>query len=32
MQNAEWILLPQAVSDFCAGRLSVSGAIVTRQE
>ena len=32
MQQAEWILLPQAVSDFCAGRLSVSGAIVTRQE
>ena len=26
------ILLPQAVSDFCAGRLSVNGAIVTRQE
>ena len=32
MEQAEWILLPQAVSDFCAGRLSVSGAIVTRQE
>ena len=32
MQQAEWILLPQAVSDFCAGRLSVNGAIVTRQE
>ena len=28
MQNAEWILLPQAVSDFCAGRLRVDGAIV----
>ena len=32
MQNAEWILLPQAVSDFCAGRLSVNGAIFTSQE
>ena len=32
MEQAEWILLPQAVSDFCAGRLSVNGAIVTRQE
>lgn len=31
MQNAEWILLPQAVSDFCAGRLSVHGAWVTRK-
>ena len=28
MQNAEWILLPQAVYDFCAGRLRVDGAIV----
>ena len=28
MQNAKWILLPQAVSDFCAGRLRVDGAIV----
>ena len=28
LQNAEWILLPQAVSDFCAGRLRVDGAIV----
>ena len=28
MQNAGWILLPQAVSDFCAGRLRVDGAIV----
>lgn len=28
MQNAEWILLPQAVSDFCASRLRVDGAIV----
>lgn len=31
MQNAEWILLPQAVSDFCAGRLHVNGAWVTRK-
>ena len=28
LQNAEWILLPQAVSDFCAGRLRGDGAIV----
>lgn len=28
MENAEWLLLPQAVSDFCAGRLHVSGAHV----
>lgn len=26
MREAEWLLLPQAVSDFCAGRLSVHGA------
>lgn len=31
MREAEWILLPQAVSDFCAGRLSVHGAWVTRK-
>ncbi len=31
MQNAEWILLPKAVSDFCAGRLHVNGAWVTRK-
>lgn len=31
MQNAEWILLPQAVSDFCAGRLSVHGAWVAKK-
>ena len=31
MQKAEWILLPQAVSDFCAGRLSVHGAWVSRK-
>ena len=29
---AEWILLPQAVSDFCAGRLTVRGAWVARKE
>lgn len=28
MRQAEWILLPQAVSDFCAGRLSVEGTVV----
>lgn len=28
MQNAEWLILPQAVSDFCAGRLHVRGARV----
>ena len=31
MREAEWILLPQAVSDFCAGRLSVHGAWVARK-
>lgn len=31
MEQAEWILLPQAVSDFCAGRLHVNGAWVTRK-
>lgn len=31
MQNAEWILLPQAVSDFCAGRLCVHGAWVAKK-
>ena len=32
MEQAEWILLPQAVSDFCAGRLPVRGAWVARKE
>ena len=32
MEQAEWILLPQAVSDFCAGRLTVRGAWVARKE
>lgn len=32
MEQAEWILLPQAVSDFCAGRLTVHGAWVARTE
>lgn len=31
MEQVEWILLPQAVSDFCAGRLHVNGAWVTRK-
>lgn len=31
MEQAEWILLPQAVSDFCAGRLTVNGAWVSRK-
>ena len=31
MREAEWILLPQAVSDFCAGRLSVHGAWVAKK-
>ena len=31
MEQAEWILLPQAVSDFCAGRLQVQGAWVARK-
>ena len=29
MEQAEWQLLPEAVSLFCAGRLSVNGAVVT---
>lgn len=29
MEQAEWQLLPKAVSLFCAGRLSVDGAVVT---
>ena len=32
MEQAEWILLPQAVSDFCAGRLTVNGTWVSRKE
>ena len=32
MEQAERILLPQAVSDFCAGRLTVRGAWVARKE
>ncbi|MDY3619415.1 phosphoribosylglycinamide formyltransferase [Agathobaculum sp.] len=28
MTEAEWVLLPHAVSDFCAGRLTVDGAVV----
>ena len=31
MVEAEWKLLPQAVSDFCAGRLTVDGASVRRK-
>ena len=31
MVEAEWKLLPQAVSDFCAGRLVVDGATVRRK-
>ncbi len=31
MAEAEWLLLPQAVSDFCAGRLSVQGTWVARK-
>ena len=31
MEQAEWIILPQAVSDFCAGRLTVNGAWVSRK-
>ncbi len=31
MQQAEWLLLPQAVSDFCAGRLRVDGAVVIKE-
>ena len=30
MRQAEWLLLPQAVSDFCAGRLRVDGTTVTK--
>ena len=29
MEQAEWIILPKAVSLFCQGRLSVEGRIVT---
>lgn len=29
MEQAEWKLLPEAVSLFCSGRLSVNGAVVT---
>lgn len=32
MEQAEWQLLPEAVSLFCAGRLSVKGAVVTISE
>lgn len=32
MEQAEWQLLPEAVSLFCAGRLSVDGAVVTIKE
>lgn len=32
MVEAEWKLLPQAVSDFCAGRLQVDGAKVKKKE
>ena len=32
MEQAEWQILPQAVSLFCQGRLSVEGRIVTIQE
>ena len=28
MHEAEWVLLPRAVSDFCAGRLTVDGTVV----
>ena len=31
MEQAEWVLLPQAVSDFCAGRLTVEGAHVSKK-
>lgn len=31
MRKAEWLLLPQAVSDFCAGRLRVDGAAVIKE-
>ena len=29
MEQAEWVILPQAVSLFCQGRLSVDGRIVS---
>jgi len=32
MEQAEWVLLPQAVSDFCAGRLEVKGSTVIRKD
>lgn len=32
MEQAEWKILPQAVSLFCAGKLSVNGSIVTIKE
>ncbi len=32
MRQAEWLLLPQAVSDFCAGRLRVDGAHVIKKQ
>lgn len=32
MEQAEWQLLPEAVSLFCAGRLEVNGAVVTIKE
>ena len=32
MEQAEWKILPQAVSLFCAGKLSVDGSIVTIKE
>ncbi len=32
MEQAEWILLPQAVSDFCAGRLTANNHTSKRQE
>ena len=31
-KKAEWKILPQAVSLFCAGKLSVNGSIVTIKE
>ncbi len=32
MEQAEWILLPKAASDFCAGRLEVEGSKVIRKD
>ncbi len=32
MEQAEWVLLPQAVSDFCAGRLETKGSTVIRKD